>query len=83
MKTLDQPKSSMTLAELMKLAGKGTVVIRSARGKQYLFAAVDEAEVEARAFRNSAALMALLDERSKEKATISLDEVRRSVLAGE
>ena len=81
MRTLDKPKDSMTLAELMKLARKDAVVIRRGRGKQFVFAAVDEADTEALAFRKSAALMALLDERSKEKATISLDEARRRVAA--
>jgi hypothetical protein len=75
-KAIDLTKSSPTLNEVLELAGEENVVLRTQEGRQFVLAEIDDfAEEVARVAQNND-LMKLLDERSRETATIPLNQVR-------
>lgn len=76
MKSIDLSASSPTLADLLHLAGEENVILRTADGREFVLAEIDDFEAEVAATRQNEELMQLLVERGKEKGTYSLQEVK-------
>jgi hypothetical protein len=79
MKTLDLARKRVTVEELLKLASAGSVRIRTADGRAFVLEEADEFDKEVRALGKSKKFRRFLKERSKEPATTSLEEYRRSL----
>jgi hypothetical protein len=79
MKTIDLSTSSPNLPEILQLASEENVILKTADGRQFVVAEIDDFAEEVRLTRQNEPLMRLLDERSKETATFSLKEVREQL----
>ncbi len=72
MKAIDVSSSTPTLVEVLDLAGKDNVILRTLEGRQFLLAEIDDfADEVAKAVQNES-LMQLLEERSKDTTRIPL-----------
>jgi hypothetical protein len=79
MKTIDLSTSSPGLPQILQLASEENVILKTADGRQFVVAEIDDFAEEVRLTRQNEALLRLLDERSKETATLSLKEVREQL----
>ncbi|MCL0060769.1 hypothetical protein M1N88_02695 [Dehalococcoidia bacterium] len=65
--------------EVMKLADRELVVLRQTNGKVFTVSPVDEFDVEVVLLKNNPEFMALMEELSQEKATISSSQLREEL----
>ena len=79
MKTLDLARKTITLEQLLKLASEGAVRILTADGHAFVLEDADEFDREVRVLGKSKKFQRFLKARSKEPATTSLEEYRRSL----
>jgi hypothetical protein len=79
MKVIDLSACSLTLPEILQLASEENVILTTSDGRQFVVAEIDDFTEEVRLTRHNEALMRLLDERSRETATLSLNEVREQL----
>jgi hypothetical protein len=75
MKTLDLKKQQVTVDELLQSAASEAVLIRGRDGNEFVIEAADAFEREASELAGSEKFMAFLAERSKEKGSVSLEEI--------
>ncbi len=76
MKTIDLTNAPSTVPELLKLAEEENVIIRTPDGKEFVIADIDDFDREIVLTRQNEELMRLLDERAKEKAIYTLEQVK-------
>jgi hypothetical protein len=67
------------LAELLELTGEGTLILKTSEGRAFVLAEVDNFDTEIALVRQNEELMALLAERSREKKTYTLQQVREQL----
>jgi len=67
------------LAELLDLAGEETLILKTSEGREFVLAEVDDFDTEITLVRQNKDLMALLAERSREKKTYTLQQVREQL----
>jgi len=67
------------LAELLELAGEDTLILKTSEGREFVLAEVDDFDTEIDLVRQNEELMALLAERSREKKTYTLQQVREQL----
>jgi hypothetical protein len=79
MKTLDLARKRITLEELLELAAAGSVRIQSTDGRTFVLESADEFEREVKSLGKSKKFTRFLNERSKEPATTTLEDYRRSL----
>ena len=79
MKTLDLTNKRITLDELLEFAAAGSIRILTADGRAFVLEKADDFEKEVELLSNSKKFRRFLNERSKESATTSLEEYRRSL----
>lgn len=79
MKTLDLAQKTVTLEELLKLAEAGSVRILTEDGHAFVLEEADDFDKEVKLLGKSKKFQRFLRERSKEAATISLEDFRRSL----
>jgi hypothetical protein len=77
MKTINLPQTSAEVAGLLDQARQDDLVVRLADGSEFLLIALDEFDQEIAKSRNNPRLIALLQARASQTATIPLDEVKR------
>jgi hypothetical protein len=77
MKTIDLPLTPPDVADLLEQAREEDLVVRLADGSEFLLVAIDEFDREIVKGRENPKLMALLESRARQKATVPLDEVKR------
>jgi hypothetical protein len=77
MKTVNVPKQSKAVANLLRQAKKEDVIVRGPDGSEYLLSAVDDFDHELAATRRNQKLMELLDRRGKQDKVIPQAQVRR------
>ncbi len=82
MKTVDVPPEASDVNVLLEQARAEDMLVRAADGTEFLLSAVDDCEHEVARTRQNAKLMALLDERGKQTATVSLEEAKRQLGLG-
>jgi hypothetical protein len=76
-KTIDFAPAPPDVARLLDQARNDDLIVRLPDGSEFLLVAIDDFDQEIVRTRNNPRLMALLDARAKETATVSLDEVKR------
>jgi len=79
MKAIDLSTTAATLAEILDLAGEDNVILRTPEGRHFVLAEIDDFAEEVERTSRNEALMQLLDERSAEKTTFTLDQVRQQL----
>jgi len=77
MKTIELTDYYLTLEELLRIADKQTVILHKSCKKGFVIAPIDEFDLEVELLQNNKEFMAYLDDISKEKATITLEEVEK------
>jgi hypothetical protein len=77
MKTINLPQASDDVARLFDEARQDDVVVKLADGSEFMVIAIDEFDQEIAKSRNNPRLMALLEARASQTATIPLAEVKR------
>jgi small nuclear ribonucleoprotein (snRNP)-like protein len=78
MKTIDLMKTAdPLLSQILAQAEDENVIVRTPEGREFVVAELDDFDRELELTRNNAEFMRLLDERSKEKAVYSADDIRR------
>lgn len=79
MKTVTIQHPVAEVLALLEQAHDEDIVVRLADGREFILAAVDDFDEEIAQTRKHAALMALLEERAKERATVSLDSLKHEL----
>lgn len=82
MTTLDLREQRVTVNQLMKLARSGSVLIVTQDGREFLLEEADDFDREVALLGQSDEFMSFLEKRSREKATISLDELSETLTPG-
>jgi hypothetical protein len=77
MKTISLPNVSEDVVRLLDEARRDDVVVQLADGSEFILIAVDDFDREIARSRNNPRLMALLESRAAQTATVSLDEAER------
>ena len=77
MKTIDFAQAPPEVARLLDQARDEDLLVRLADGSEFLLVAIDDFDEEIARTRNNPRLMALLEARAGQTATIPLDEVKR------
>jgi len=77
MKTIEVTKCSLTIEDLLEIAADQSVILHQAGNKRFVLAPIDEFALEVELLKNNKEFMAYLDEISKEKATITLEDVEK------
>ena len=76
MKTIKVPKRAKSVNALLKEARHENLILRTADGDEFILAEIDDFSREIELTRENKRLMRLLDRRSKQQATVSLDEAK-------
>ncbi len=76
-KTIDLIEASPDVARLLDEARSDDLLVRLADGSEFLLVAVDEFDHEIARTRDNPRIMALLEARAEQTATVSLEEVKR------
>ena len=79
MKAINVSKTSPTLREVLELAGEDNVLLRTAEGRQFVLAEIDDFAEEVVKVKNNKAIMRLLAKRSKEAGRFTLSQVREEL----
>lgn len=79
MKVIEMENWYPTLAEVISLAERQTVILRKPTGKTFVLATIDDFEAEVNLLRNNQEFMSFLKELSQEPATISLGQLREEL----
>ena len=79
MKTIDLAREQHTLTELLKLAKRDSILIRSATGEDFLLEPADDFDREVGMLGQSERFLSFLQERSKETGGRSLAELRKKI----
>jgi hypothetical protein len=77
MKTIDLKRRKPSLEQALKMASKEEIVLRTARGREFVLAEVDDFDHESAQMCKNKALMKVLERRFKEKGKRTLAEVRK------
>ncbi|MGQ0594296.1 MAG: hypothetical protein ACT4QB_17100 [Gammaproteobacteria bacterium] len=80
MRTVDVlSETSPGLRELLELADEESLLLKTPDGREFILSEVDDLSQEIEQIRNNPELLAFLAERSREKKTFSLHDVRRKL----
>ena len=82
MKTIPVSKRSRVINVLLKRARRENVILRSADGKEFLLAGLDDFDREIELARGNKALMRLLDARARQSQALSLGTVKTQLGIG-
>jgi hypothetical protein len=77
MKTVDLPNPAPAVAELLEQARQDELIVRLADGSEFLLVAIDDFDSEIARTRSNPKLMAFLEARASQTATLPLDDVKR------
>jgi len=77
MKTVHVSSRSRILNGLLRQAGEENLVLRAHDGREFVLAEIDDFSREIELTRENKKLMAFLDRRGRERATLPLAEARR------
>ena len=79
MKTITLSSQSTEVSALLEQARHEDVIVQTPDGEVFMLTAVDDFDWEIARTRQNARLMAFLDARARQTATIPLDEVTRQL----
>jgi predicted ATPase len=76
-KTINLSNDIPTLIELLKLARKESLILKTDTGEEFVISQIDDFDYELARQRQNQELMAFLDERFQEKGVYTLEEVEQ------
>ena len=79
MRTINLAEEKLALEEVIQLARKEPVLLLTSDGKEFLISEADDFEREVETLRGSQAFQRFLDERSKSKFAIPLEEIEKEI----
>src|SRR5437660_10930590 len=79
MKVIELEHAHPTVDELIRLAKKELVVLRRPDGSVFALSQVDDFDVEVELLKNNPEFLKFLKQLSKEKATITLEDLRKEL----
>jgi hypothetical protein len=79
LKTIELTTIDPNLAELLNQASEETIILKTPEGREYVLGKLDDFDAELALMRKNEELMAFLDERSREKKTYTLQQVREQL----
>ena len=79
MKTIELTHDAPSLVELVELADEENIIIKTPQGREFILAELDDFDLEVEQLKNSEEFMAFLDQRSKERGTTSIEELRKEL----
>jgi len=79
MRTIDLAVRTANLQELLRLATEDNVTVRTPEGREFILVELDSFEHELARTRQNQELMELLDQRSAETKTYTLEQVREKL----
>jgi len=80
MRTVDvMSETSPGLRELLELADEEALLLKTPDGREFILSEVDDLSHEIEQIRSNPELLAFLAERSQEKETFSLEDVKRKL----
>ena len=79
MKVIELGTAQPSLDEVMGLAKQQLVVLRQPDGSLFALSSVDDFAVEVELLKNNPEFLAYLEQRSKEKAVISMEDLRKEL----
>jgi len=79
MKTVKVTESVTKLSEILDLASEENVILETVDGREFIVAELDDFEREVKLIRQNKELMKFLEDRSKEKKTFTLDQVKEQL----
>ena len=79
MKTVFVSRKAKTINELLEQAARQNLILRTPDGHEYVLAEVDDFDREIELARQNDQLMAYLDERAREAATIPLNDIKQEL----
>jgi hypothetical protein len=79
MKTIELTPDAPSLRELVELADQENIIIRTPEGRQFVLAGLDDFDVEVEQLKKSDEFLAFLDQRSRERGTTSIEQLRREL----
>ena len=79
MKTVSIPPQATEGNAFLEQARDGDILVQMADGTEFMVTVIDEFDEEVGRTRQNAKLMALLDERAKQKQTIPLADVKQQL----
>ncbi|MCX6358288.1 MAG: hypothetical protein NT029_00635 [Armatimonadetes bacterium] len=79
MRSVTVQRSERKLTSLLKLAHGENILLTAPDGREYLLAELDAFDQEIDLLRGNDEFMQLLSTRSREPATVSLDDARRQL----
>ena len=82
MKTIQVSDQAPSLQELLAIAREESVILELSDGEAFLLAEIDDFEREVERTRQNEDLMRLLDKRSQQSETFTLDEVKEQLGLG-
>jgi hypothetical protein len=77
MKTINLPHASEDVARLLDEARRDDIVVQLPDGSEFMLVAIDDFDHEIAKSRRNARLMAVLEARAAQTATVSLEEAKR------
>jgi hypothetical protein len=78
-KVVELANGHPSLDEVIALAKQELVVLRGADGSVFALSEVDDFDVEVELLKNNREFMSFLRQRSQERSTVSLEELRRDL----
>jgi len=79
MRTIDLAVRTTNLQELLRLATEDNVTLRTSEGREFILVELDSFEHELGRARQNPELMELLDQRSAEAKTYTLEQAREKL----
>jgi hypothetical protein len=79
MKAVDLAQTEATLTEVLDLASKENIILRTTDGREFVLAEIDDFAREVALVRQNEELMRLLAERSQETKKHTLGQVKESL----
>jgi hypothetical protein len=77
MKTVDLASSTQNLPTLLDMASEENLILRTADGREYVLAEVDDFDREVELVRQNQELMEFLEQRSRPSQTYTIEEARK------
>ncbi len=79
MKTIELTTIAPHLAELLDLASEDALILKTPEGREYVLVERDDFDAELALITQNEELMTLLEERSQEQKTYTLQQVREQL----
>ncbi|OQX28131.1 MAG: hypothetical protein BWK80_01610 [Desulfobacteraceae bacterium IS3] len=77
MKTIELTEHHLTIEDLLEIAADETIILHQSGKRGFVVSPIDDFALEVELLQNNKEFMAYLDEISKEKASITLEDVEK------